>query len=146
MLMSRIFIGIIFVLTLSLGLLGLYTKSLYGDYITIKNNAVILEATKIELEQKLEESNEVSKEFQKQLSNVDRKLASIRLRNSKTDNCIIYNPAERGFNGTRTGKIIPNGDGRNALSVDRLYDFAGRCEKSRQKVMGLQNFNRVVNQ
>lgn len=143
--MTRIFIGIILALVISLGLLGWYTKNLHADYITMKNNNATLEAVKVELEERVEKANEVSKEFQKQLSVVDSQLAAIRVRNRKTANCIVIDTGELRSNGTGTGAIVSGGDGRSGLSIDWLYDFAGRCEKTRQKTIGLQRFIRTVN-
>lgn len=143
--MFKILLGATAILTILLGSLSWYTKNLYADYTTEKNNNVILEAAKLELEKKVKKVNEISKGFQKQLSLVDRQLASIRMRNSKTVNCITLDTGERGPDGTGTGKIIFDGNGRGGLSVDWLYDFAGRCERTRQKTIGLQNFVRAVN-
>lgn len=143
--MTKILLGIIAALTISLGLLGWYTKNLHADYITIKNNNVTLEAAKKDLEEKVEKANEISNEYQKQLSVVDRQLAAIRMRDGKTSDCVILDTGELGSDGTGTGTVIPRGDGRSGLSISWLYDFAGRCEKTRQKTIGLQKFIRTVN-
>ena len=143
--MTRIFIGIILALVISLVLLGWYTKNLHEDYITVKNNAAVLSAVKVELEKKVGKANEVSKEFQKQLSAVDNKLAAIRMRNRKTSDCVLIDTGKRGSDVTGTGAILSGGNGSRGLSVDWLYSFAGRCEKTRQKTIGLQEFIRAVN-
>ena len=143
--MFKISLGVNLVLILLLASVGWYTKNLHADYITAKNNNAVLEAAKKELKEKVEKANATSKEYQKQLSVVDSQLASIRLRDN-TPNCIVVDRSERGFNGTGTRSIVSNGNGRSGLSVAWLYDFAGRCEKTRQKAIGLQNFVRSVNE
>tara|TARA_R110000851_G_scaffold182721_1_gene331827 strand:+ start:9690 stop:10124 length:435 start_codon:yes stop_codon:yes gene_type:complete len=144
--MIKILLGIIVALVVSFGLLTWYTGNLYESYITEKNNNISLEMVKLELEKKLEKSNEISEEFQRQLSAVDVRLAAISVRNKQSNNCVVVDTGERGPDGARTGSIIPGRDGQGGLSVDWLYDYAGRCEKTRQKTVGLQRFIRTVNE
>jgi hypothetical protein len=143
--MTKILLGIIAALTISLALLGWYTKNLHADYITMKNNNVTLEAAKADLEEKVKKANEISNEYQKQLSAVDRQLAAIRMRDGKTSNCVVLDTGKLGPDGAGAGAIVPGRNGRGGLSIDWLYDFAGRCEKTRQKTIGLQKFIRKVN-
>lgn len=143
--MTKVFLGIIAALTIALGLLGWYTKNLHANYITEKNNSITLTTVKEELEQKMEEANAASKEFQNRLSAVDKQLSARRLRDDKTSDCVVIDTGERGSNAATSGEIIPDRDGRSGLSIDWLYDFAGRCEKTRQKTIGLQRFIRAVN-
>lgn len=143
--MTKVLLGIVAALTIALGLLGWYTKNLHADYITMKNNNATLEAVKVELEEKVKKANEISNEYQKQLDAVDRQLAAIRVRNGKTSRCVVLDTGKLGLDGAGAGEIISDGDGRSGLSVDWLYDFAGRCEKTRQKTIGLQKFIRTVN-
>ena len=140
--MTKILLGICVALVVALGVLGFYTKQLHKNYVTEKNNNIVLIASKLELEENVEKANETSKQFQKQLSGVDRQLASLRVRANKADDCILVSASKFGSNGTRTGGFLPDGDGRKGLSADWLFGYGARCEKTRQKAIGLQKFYR----
>ena len=125
--------------------LGYYALDLKEDLTTVKNNNTVL-TTQLKTEKEnVKKANEVSSEYQKQLSIVDNQLTDIRMRN-KTTNCIVPTKPKRGLEDTPTTGIVSDGNGQSGLSVDWLYDFAGRCEKTRQKVIGLQNFYSEFNE
>lgn len=139
--MIRILLGIAVALFVALMVLGYYTKNLHADYITEKGNNVVLEAAKLELEEKVEKANEVSKKYQTKLNGVDGQLRALRLRYKSSD-CVNVNTTKRGSSGAGTGKVISNGNGGGGLSPDWLLDFAARCEKTKQKTIGLQEFSK----
>lgn len=127
------------ILFIALGSLSAFTWKLHEKYVTEKNNAETYLLAKQEFERKVEKANETSKEYQKQLSIVDRELSDLRMQ-YKPHDCVNVNQAKRGLDGERAGNIIFDGNEERGLSPDWLFDFAGRCEKTRQKVIGLQNF------
>jgi len=143
--MSRFLIGAIAALTILLSSLGYFTWNLHSDYVTEKNNNAVLVAQKAELKEKMEKANEVSKGYQNRLTAVDKQLAARSVRDNQTSDCVVLNTGERRPNATASGEVIPTRDGRSGLSINWLYDFAGRCEKTRQKAIGLQKFIGAVN-
>lgn len=77
-------------------------------------------------------SKEISSEFQK--SNTALKSQLNRLRSQSK--CIVPN-SRGGYNGTSTGRELSGSDG---ISSGWLYEFAGRAEETRLKLLGCQKF------
>lgn len=130
------------ILFLALSALSWFTWDLHAKYVTEKNNAKTYLLAKQDFERKVIKANETSQEYQKQLNIVDRDLADLRLQYKPRDCVNIVKPQRRPTS-PATGNVIFDGNEERGLSPDWLFDFAGRCEKTRQKVIGLQNFYKV---
>ena len=143
--MGKILIGSTAVLAALCFIIGWQYLSLHEDYTTEKNNNTLLKAANAEIEEKYNDANKISRDYQDRLSGVNSMLAARRVRDNQSSDCVVIYTGERGLDATASGKVIPSGDGRSGLSIDWLYDFAGRCEGTRQKTISLQNFIREVN-
>lgn len=81
-------------------------------------------------------NQEVSNEYQNQLSDLDRRLSDYkRLYNNQ---CIAVTQPAGGFDAGTTGRPA----GGNEIAAGTLFEYAARCEGLRQQVMGLQSYIR----
>lgn len=80
-------------------------------------------------------SYEVSNEYQGRITDLNSKLASLRLRFDEV--CIPVNQSPGRPNATPAEGKLP---GQNGVYAGALLDFARDCEQERLKVIGLQDF------
>lgn len=98
-------------------------------------------ALKNETEEKVRKANEISEKFQVELSTLDKQLANLRLQ-YKANSRVRVSTSECRPDARPAIKVLPNGNGGGDLPADWLFDFAARCEKSRLKVLGFQEFHK----
>lgn len=119
-----------------LGVLAVLGGFLYIRHAVIQNGELKTELKEayIQLEEcqqvhKLEE--EVSNEFQDKNARLRKQLNSLK----RVQSCVPVSQTPEGSGGTATGKEL---SGRDGLGTEFLYDFAGRCEETRLKLLGCQ--------
>lgn len=80
-------------------------------------------------------SEKASHDFQVSNRSLRRELNSLR----NDPNCVSVQPsgAPNGYNGAAAGTEL---SGRNEVRAGYLYDYAGRSEETRLKLLGCQNF------
>lgn len=80
-------------------------------------------------------SEKVSRDYQSSITALRRQLNGLR----DDPTCVPTESSGAGYgnNGTSTGAVV---SGRNGLKTGYLFDYAGRAEETRLKLLGCQNF------